>query len=286
MKEIIKFIKKETLLVYKKNYSEKYIQQKIIPIINYINLSNRKKFLIGGSQGIGKSSIILIIKKTLEEFYNKKVLALSLDDYYLSKVERELLANQIHPLLRTRGVPGTHNIKELLSNISKFDKNKYPFLIPIFDKLTDDRLRIKNKINGNFDVLILEGWCCGCNDIEKNYLYKNINYLEKTYDKTFLWRNFYNEKLKGDYKRLFNSFDQIIFMQAPSFKYVINWRLKQEKNNFSNSKKVKKMSKKELKFFIEHYEKITKWMLKNTVNISNLVIKINKYQRIVSVKKN
>ena len=43
------------------------------------------------------------------------------------------------------------------------------------------------------------------------------------------------------------------------------------------------MNKIEIKDFISYYEKITKWMMKNTLSNSNLIIKINKNQKIQSI---
>ena len=165
-------------------------------------------------------------------------------------------------------------------------KKQYPIEIPIFDKLLDNKIRKKNKIYKKCDILILEGWCCGCNTINKDYLYKNINNLEKNLDKKFHWRNFYNKKLENQYMKLFNIFDERIFMKAPSFKYVLNWRLKQERKNKSQSKKSKKMNIKEIKTFIQHYEKITKWMLKNYKDFNGIILKIDKDQKINSISKN
>ncbi len=286
MNEILQFIQKEASQLYKKKYSKEYIEHRIQPIINYINASNKSKFLIGGSQGIGKSSLITIIKKTLEQFYGKKVLVLSLDDYYLSKNKRLKLAREKHKLLATRGVPGTHDIENLVRDIKKFENNEYPLNIPIFDKLIDTRIRKKNKIKKKCDLLILEGWCCGCSFIDNNYLYKNINFIEKKFDKNFIWRDFYNNKLNNEYKYLFNLFEEKIFLKAPSFKYIHKWRVKQEKRNSSQSKKFKKMNIEEIQIFIQHYEKITKWMLKEFNGFSNLVIRVDKNQKIISVRKN
>ena len=39
-------------------------------------------------------------------------------------------------------------------------------------------------------------------------------------------------------------------MEAPSFKFVLNWRLKQEKMNNSNYKNHKRMNEKEILYFI------------------------------------
>ena len=121
------------------------------------------------------------------------------------------------------------------TTILEYEFNKYPLNIPIFDKLVDDKLKKIRRINQKCDVLILEGWCCGCTPINNKYLKKNLNFIEKTYDKNLKWRKFYNSRLKGEYKELFQLFDKTIYLKAPSFNYVISWRGKQEKAN--NSKK-------------------------------------------------
>lgn len=284
MNKKIHFIQKKIEIILKKKYSKNYIKLNILPIIDYINSSNQNKFIIGGSQGVGKSSLILILKKTLEKFYGKKVLSLSLDDFYLSHKERKTLSQKEHELLLTRGVPGTHNIKNLIKTVKKFDKKLYPISLPIFDKLIDDTTKKKKVIKNQCNILILEGWCCGSNHINNEYLYKNINNLEKKFDKNFKWRNYYNNKLKKEYKKLFDMFDKKIFIKAPSFKYVLDWRLKQEISNSSSSKFSKKMDVQEIREFLQYYEKITKWMLKESNNNSDFLIFVNKNQKIYKTK--
>ena len=285
MSALIDYIQKEIHNTYNKKYSKKYIKDKLVPIINYICNSKSKKFLFGGSQGIGKSSFINIISKTIEKFYNKRILLLSLDNYYLSKKQRLLLSNIKHKLLITRGVPGTHNIEKLVKNINQFNQGKYPLTIPLFDKLIDDKSKSK-KMKTKFDILFLEGWCCGSSEIPKKILYKNINNLEKIKDPKYQWRNFYNNKLKMEYKKLFKLFDELIFLKTSSFDNVFKWRLKQEKYNQSKNKKSKRMSADEIKIFIQHYEKLTKWMLKDLNKKAQIVIKIEKNHKISSVNFN
>ena len=270
----------------KKKYSKKYIKQYIQPIIEYILSSNKKKFLISGSQGIGKSTLVKILKINIEKFYKKKVLTMNIDDYYLKKKERIKLSKIKHPLLRTRGVPGTHDLKKLNNNISDFEKENYPIYIPIFDKLVDDRSKKIRKEKNKKDILILEGWCCGCPPLQKKYLNNSINRLEREEDKNKIWRKYFNENLSKNYKKVFNRFDKIIFLKAISFDFVMNWRLKQEKMNTSKHKNKIKMDKKEILYFILHYEKITKWMLIKLPHIANMVVKINKKQEIFKIKIN
>ena len=286
MSALIDYIQIEIHKVYNKKYSKKYIEDKLIPIINYICSSKSKKFLFGGSQGIGKSSFINIISKTIEKFYNKKILLLSLDNYYLSRKQRLQLSKKIHQLLITRGVPGTHDIEKLFKNIKQFNKSKYPITTPLFDKLIDDTTKSTKITKTKCDILFLEGWCCGSSEIPKKILHKNINNLEKIKDPKYQWRNFYNNKLKLEYKKLFKLFDELIFLKTSSFDNVFEWRFKQEKYNQSKNKKSKKMSTDEIKIFIQHYEKLTKWMLKDLNKKAQIVIKFEKNHKISSVNFN
>ena len=44
------------------------------------------------------------------------------------------------------------------------------------------------------------------------------------------------------------------------------------------------MNKKNLIYFIQHYEKITKWMFKTLTKKSNFIIKVDKNQKIFSIE--
>src|SRR5689334_18588644 len=66
-------------------------------------------FGVCGSQGLGKSTLARVLKEALLEAHGLSVAVLSLDDLYLSSAERARLARDVHPLLKTRGVPGTHD---------------------------------------------------------------------------------------------------------------------------------------------------------------------------------
>tara|TARA_Y100000590_G_C15604064_1_gene971248 strand:+ start:71 stop:937 length:867 start_codon:yes stop_codon:yes gene_type:complete len=264
--------------------SKKEIEKYFIPIFEYINLSHKKKFLISGSQGIGKSTFLRILKKNNKKYYNKNILCLSLDDFYMNKSERKLLAKKIHPLFITRGVPGTHRIQKLLETIKKFENSLYPINVPTFNKIKDTINYKERTIKKNCDILILEGWCCGCTQLDKNYLYKNINYLEKHYDSKNIWRDFYNNKLNNEYAGLFKKFDATIYFKAYTFSNVYKWRLKQEKNNIKSFiGTAHSMNKYEIKNFIQHYEKITKWMMKTMPKFADINLNVDKNQKIKKI---
>lgn len=276
------FIQQQLLITTNKKFSIAYISRSITPIIDKIINTNDNKFLISGSQGVGKSTLAIIIKLVIEKIYKKKVMILSIDDYYLSKNKRNEISKKIHPLLKTRGVPGTHDINKLRRHINNFNKQKFPISTPKFDKLKDDCSKTLNKVT-SAQILILEGWCCGTSAVEDKYLYKNINKLELNLDKNFVWRKYYNSILKNQYQSVFKMFDITIYLKPPSFAYVLKWRTLQETNNAIKNNQKKLMNKKELSFFIQHYEKITKWMIKTMPAKANILINVDSNQKIKKI---
>ena len=277
--DINTFIQKQLKVLTNKNFSKQYISRYIVPIIKKINNSKDNKFIVTGAQGAGKSTLAKLFKIVIETIYKKKVMLLSIDDYYLSKEQRLTLSKKIHPLLSTRGVPGTHNIEALKNHLINFQKQNFPIITPTFNKLKDD-ISNKKKIIKNAEVLILEGWCCGSGPISNKYLYKNINSLEKILDKDKIWRKYYNSKLKNEYKNVFYLFDKLIYIESPSFKNILKWRYSQEKNNAFKYNHKNFMNKKDIERFIQHYEKLTKWMMKNMPAKADMVIKIDNNQKI------
>ncbi len=276
------FIQEELRKLTNKKFPKKYISQYIVPIIKNIYHSKNNKFILSGSQGSGKSTLATLLKLVIEKYYKKKVILLSIDDYYLSKNQRLKLSQKIHPLLLTRGVPGTHDIKKLKDHILQFKKQKFPIVTPTFNKLKDD-ISKKRKVFKNADILILEGWCCGASPIEKTYLFKNINDLEKKLDNDFRWRKYYNNKLKKEYQIIFSMFEKKIFIQAKSFNNVLNWRYSQERRNASKRNRKTFMNKKATKNFIQYYEKLSKWMIKNMPDEADMLLKVDRNQKIKKI---
>ena len=119
--------------------------------------------------------------------------------------------------------------------------------------------------------------------INKKYLFQNINRLETIFDKNKKWRQYYNSQLKKDYKKVFSLFDQQIYIQPPAFTYILKWRYNQEKNNALKSRNKDFMNKKDLQKFIQHYEKLTKWMMKTMPAKADILIKVDSNQKIKKV---
>lgn len=223
---------------------------------------------INGTQGSGKSTLADYLCTMLGE-QGLNCVSLSLDDFYLTRAERETLAAEVHPLLKTRGVPGTHDVALALQTIDSLRKGTGETLIPRFDKSTDDRHLEANcdLVSGPVDVIIFEGWCVGAKPQPEAALTEPVNSLEAERDADGIWRNFFNSALTTDYQPLFNSIDKLIMLRAPSFDTVFNWRLEQEQKMIArlaeqnNTDRSGIMSEAQIAEFIAHYQRITEFSL-------------------------
>ena len=264
-----------------------------LPICEKIfkKLSKKRIKIIGltGGQGAGKSTITQIIKLIFEIKYNFNVAFFSIDDFYKTLRERETLSKKIHPMFKTRGVPGTHDTKllsKIFNDLSK--KNFKPVYVPRFDKSIDDRFQKSKwqKISKKPDLIIFEGWCVGAKAQTKKQLLKPINILEKNNDSKFVWRTKVNNELNNNYKKIFSKIDCLIFLKVPSFECVYKWRLLQENKLKLTSKGKKIMSPKQVREFIMYYERITKQMLKDLSKNAYAVLSLDKKHRLSKLEFN
>lgn len=236
---------------------------------------------INGAQGTGKSTLAAFLRLVLKSAVGWGVAVLSIDDFYLTKREREHLAMHVHPLLKTRGVPGTHDLK-LLSACMKDLRDLVAgaaLRIPCFDKARDDRVVAEAwpVITGPVDVIILEGWCVGSEPQQGDALRKSINSLEEREDASGEWRQFINDQLAGDYAELFAQLDILVFLQAPNFDAVYRWRLKQEEKLAAvtpeNGAGI--MNKVQIAHFIQHYERITRANFVTLPEMADVVLELD-----------
>ena len=252
-------------------------------------LISKKTKIIGltGGQGSGKSTISKILKIILKERFGLNTTIFSIDDFYKTSQERKIISKKISRLFLTRGVPGTHDTKLLYETLIRLKKIKFKKVsIPVFDKSEDDRTQKSKwqKITKKPDIVIFEGWCVGARPQKNKDLILPINSLEKDVDKKKIWRKTVNKELKTNYKKIFDLVDAYIFLKVPNFKYVYKWRLLQEKKLRLFSKGKKTMGKNQIKNFIMYYERLTKHMLKNFIQHSDIVINIDKTHKLKSVR--
>ena len=297
-KACIKFIKSQETSKEKFKNKEKMIKSFLIPISFWIakKVEKKKPFILGlsGGQGSGKTTISSIISIILSKYFELNVFKISIDDFYKTNKERIELSNKIHPLLKIRGVPGTHDTYSMFSFFKKIkSKNFKNFSTPKFDKSIDDRCNKKlwYKIKSKPNVIVFEGWCVGARHQKNFELKKPLNLTERSYDASQVWRKYVNTQLKKRYKKLFNQIDCLLYLKVRNFSLLRNWRLKQEKklllkNKNKNKNKLKIMNKKEIINFMATYQRLTQHMFKDTPKISSIIINLNNKQKIEKIKFN
>ena len=235
---------------------------------------------IAGAQGSGKSTFASLLAVLLAESYDCRAVVLSLDDFYLSRKDRQTLAESTHPLLLTRGVPGTHDMALMNQTIQALLVGQV-VRHPVFDKSEDDRSP-EPKEAGPADVVLLEGWCWGAAPVPESELEAPLNALEAEEDADLSWRRYVNRRLgEDDYRRAFNN-DLQVFLSVPDMAAVHRWRLQQESEATTGKHT---MDAEQIRRFIMFYERITLRLLSDPGR-ADISIFLNELHRISRVELN
>jgi D-glycerate 3-kinase len=252
---------------------------------------------VSGPQGSGKSTLAAFLEALLQEA-GLRVALLSLDDLYLTRAERLRLAAAVHPLLATRGVPGTHDVELGLRVIERLltAGPEDSVALPRFDKSVDDRAPQDRwpVFRGQADVVLFEGWCVGATPQDAAALARPINELERERDPNGLWRAYVNAALEGPYRRLFGLIDLLVAVRAPSFDCVQAWRSEQERKlalslgidpdrRAPGREGLKVMSDAEIASFIQHYERLTRALIEELPGRADILIQLEGSRRIAGL---
>ena len=293
-KDCLKFIKSQETKADKFKNKDRMIKSFLIPLCFWINKKVNKKrpYFIGlaGGQGTGKTTISSLIKIILTKYFRLKVFRISIDDFYKTRKERLNLSKRVHPMLLTRGVPGTHDIDLMLNFFKKVkSKNFKRIKLPNFNKAIDDRFNKKYwyDLKNKPDVIIFEGWCVGAKSEKNNTLKKTINSMEKIKDSNQIWRKYVNQQLKSKYKNLYSQLNCLIYLKAKNFNLLQKWRLKQERKLWFNNKRklnLKIMKKSDVISFMQTYQRITQNMFKYMPKYSSIILNLNSNHQIESAK--
>lgn len=226
---------------------------------------------IAGAQGSGKTTLARAAAARLGAAH------LSLDDVYLTRAERQALARDVHPLFAVRGPPGTHDLGLMKQTVAALrvaeTDSRTP--LPAFDKLADDRAPEADRpvFTGRPSAVLIDGWCLGATPQAEADLIAPINTLEAERDRDGQWRSAVNAALSRTYADAFRLFDAILFLKAPSFDAVLDWRCEQEAGLMGLSPAdLPPVSRAELAVFIQHFERITRHMLSGGVKADHTVM--------------
>jgi D-glycerate 3-kinase len=220
---------------------------------------------IQGGQGTGKSTLAKLLGVLLQGEFGLAVAELSIDDFYLTRDQRRQLGRAVHPLLATRGVPGTHDVPLALATLQRLREAAAGEVVavPRFDKAADDRRPPQqwDAIAGPVAVIILEGWCLAVPPQAEAALAEPANALEAAEDGDGRWRAFVNGQLATAYRDWFALIDYLVVLQAPSFDCIQQWRSLQEQKLAARSDGPRIMDAAQLARFMQHYERLTRHCL-------------------------
>lgn len=274
---------------------EKVALKWFTPVSELINrhqkgaVSTADTYFVGlnGCQGSGKSTLTDLIKTYCEEVHGLKVAVISLDDFYLPQDRRQRLAIDVHPLLKTRGVPGTHDVELMEQVLTSLKNGETGFSLPRFNKAIDNPFPQQEwpVVNEKMDLVIFEGWCWGTKPQTSNDLASPVNELENSEDEAGSWRTFVNTQLKDHYQPLYEFIDFWILLKAPSFDCVFEWRKQQEhklaESNPDDTSGV--MSDAEVYRFIQHYQRLTEQTFTQSDEQFDVIYQMDDKRQILSV---
>ena len=210
---------------------------------------------VSGPQGSGKTTLALsLVEKLRASGYSAE--AVSLDDFYLPLADRQALGQSIHPMLATRGVPGTHDVawmgRVLHALTDQSPGCTVSLQLPVFDKGLDDRVDLRTV---EAEILVIEGWCLGVTAQTDSALETPINRLERESDGTGLCRRWVNQQIVDHYLACWTHVGCWLQLRIPDFKLVARWRGQQEQSLPAE----RRMTEVQLANFINHYERLTRW---------------------------
>ncbi len=210
--------------------------------------------VISGGQGAGKSTLAALLVDALGRA-GVTAQRVGLDDYYLGGGERAALAQMVHPLFLTRGVPGTHDVARLRESLAAL-RRPGEVLLPRFDKGADEPCPTTQwlTVSAPVDTVVLEGWCLGARPESAAQLRAPINALERDEDAAGRWRRHVNQRLSEDYARLLDGSEFLMYLQVPDLDAVYRWRAAQERQLPASQR----MTANQLRRFIAHFERLTR----------------------------
>jgi len=234
---------------------------------------------VSGLQGSGKSTLAAQIAQAAREA-GLAAATLSLDDVYLTAAARRRLATQVHPLLATRGPPGTHDLALAADTLDAVAAGR-PLRLPRFDKLADDRLPESDwsRVDAPLDLLVMEGWCLGTPAEDAAALVAPLNRLEREEDAAGRWRGYCNDALREHYSVLWRRFDRLWLLQAPDFAIVAQWRWEQEQALQAAAPGRAGMDRVALERFLQHYERVSRQALRTLPALADRVIALDEQRR-------
>ena len=229
---------------------------------------------ITGLQGSGKTTLAHQVA-ALAARGGRAVVVLSIDDVYLDQPARAQLARDVHPLLATRGPPGTHDVALACGVLDALrDGKSVP--LPRFDKMGDRRWpQAAWPASGRADLVLLEGWFNQVPAEHEDDLADPRNALERDEDPVGTWRRYCNAALGRDYPPLWQRMDRSLFLQPPGFEAVPGWRWQQEQTLRAANPACTAMDEAQVLRFVQHFERVSRQALRTLPGLADVVVELD-----------
>jgi D-glycerate 3-kinase len=234
---------------------------------------------IAGLQGSGKSTLAAQVA-ALAGTRGLHAATLSIDDVYFGRRERLRLARDIHPLLATRGPPGTHDV-DLACEVLDAARAGRATRLPRFDKLADRRLPPSRwRKAGPLDLLVFEGWCLQVPAQSTAALRRPVNALERDEDPDGIWRRHCNRALADDYPALWARLDRLAWLHPPGFDCVPGWRWQQERAARAAHASQTGMTRTQVERFVRLFERVSRQAMRTLPGIADLTLRLDSQRRV------
>ena len=125
----------------------------VAPAVQLIRAARPRVFAVSGPIGAGKSTVAGAVSRSLANV-GMRALALSMDDFYLSRAERRRRG------IAWRAAPGSHDLDLMVETLAAIQDGSAPLALPQFDKSRDDR-GPDHTLEVAPDVVVFDGWILG-----------------------------------------------------------------------------------------------------------------------------
>ena len=237
---------------------------------------------IAGLQGTGKSTLSAQVAD-LAARRGLRATVLSIDDFYLGRRERLALGRTVHPLLATRGAPGSHDVALAIETIAALREGRATRL-PRFDKIADRRLSpSKWPLARGADLVLFEGWFQKVPAQREDELIAPLNALERNEDPDGIWRRWCNASLGRDYPPLWERIDRMLFLEGPGFEIVPEWRWQQEVTLQAANPDRQAMTRPQVERFVQFFERVSRQALRTLPAIADRHVRLDATRRPLDV---
>ncbi|MDQ3206564.1 MAG: kinase [Pseudomonadota bacterium] len=226
---------------------------------------------IAGLQGAGKSTLAAQLVAQARR-RGLRAHALSIDDFYRGPRERQRLGREVHPLLATRGPPGTHDVELACETLERL-AGGLTTRVPRFDKLTGRRMPPSRwpRVQAA-DLVVFEGWCLKVPPQQATELKVAINPLERDEDPHGVWRCYCNAQLRDRYPALWSRLPRLLYLRGPDFGVVPGWRWQQEQALQARSPARTGMTQAQVERFVQLFERVSRQAMDTLPQIADATI--------------